>query len=262
MRIARVQIEDIATPLVALSVDGAYYDVAALEEIWQPARPQVLAFGGGDFHQRVIAARCAGLDDLEARLLGGRRPSEARLMPGQYLPLPPCDAERCYFVALREAARGDLGFALRDARALVGHDQPASLPLSPDEAATVEGRLAVVLADDLWRAEARQAARAILGYSAVLDWQGAAHLGPELHTRIDPRAMARAGWRFGPAEQLAFASQHLQLRAGDVVALCPLWSRPAAFHARVDMCFGALALRGWATPAPPPPRWTLARSPR
>lgn len=257
MRIARVQIEDIATPVVALAVDGAYYDVATLEETWSLRRPHVLDFSGSDFHHRVIAARCAGLDDLEARLLGGSRPTEARLLPGEYLPLPPCDTDRSYLVTLRADPRGALSFALRDARALVGHDQPAALA---GDAPTVEGRLALILADDVWRAGAREAARAILGYSAVLDWQGAAHLGPELHTRLDPRAFDKTAWRHRPAEQLAFVSQHLHLRAGDVIALCPLWSRAAAFNERVDMRFGFLSLRGWVTPAPPPRPWLMDRS--
>jgi hypothetical protein len=197
----------------------------------------------------VIAARCAGLDDLEARLLSGRRPSHARLLPGEYLPLPPCDTERCSYVQLGDGLRWEL----RDARALVGHAQPA--PLAAD-APTVRGGLALVLADDLWRATAREAARAILGYTAVLDWGGAAHLGPDIHTRLDLRALDPATYQ--PSEQVAFASQQLQLRAGDVIGLCPLWSRAAKFGERVDVWLDrALHLEGWVTEAPAPADWRL-----
>jgi hypothetical protein len=271
LRIAKVQIEDVATPVLSLVVDGAHYDVAALEEIWPIDRD----FGGVDFHTRVVAARCAGLDDLDARLHSGSRPTEARLLPGDFLPLPPCDPGRCAFLRVNEHG-GEPKLSRGDSRAFFGDGQP--VPVIQAGELLVAAGLAIVLADDLWRASARQAERAILGYTAILQWLGGdkpCSVGPVLLPRRKARDLASlvlslehsdrrecggelGSWPFAPAEQVAFVSQRARLCAGDVIALTPTCLRPVAFGDRVRLEVPrVLRLDGWATVAPAPPNWRL-----
>jgi hypothetical protein len=283
LRIARIQIDEFAKPIVALVCDGAYYDVGLLEKRWGWAG----RFGPADFHGRVVGARCAGLEALEMRLRAGDRPTEARLLPGDYLPLPPCDPDRAAYLQLAPYDRADPEptFERRDSRALIGHDQPVALP-SDAESPNTEAGVAVVLGDELWRADAREARRAILGYTLLLDWSAradrwreavrvpdaASQLGPELWVGASMRdlnaellqgdARRPAGrvdaWRFQPAEALAFVSQHAPLRAGDVVGLgCLLGGRASpAFGEPVALALErGMTLRGWAVRAPEPPDW-------
>lgn len=274
MHIARVQVDELATPVIALGVDGAWYDVAALESLWgvAPASPST------DFHARVIAARCAGLFELDARLRGGPRPSEARLRAEDMLPLPPCDTDRCALLSLAPYAEiaGTPQFVRGDARTLVGDGQPVAQP--PEHRPSVQVGLAVVIAEDLWRASAREAARAILGVTLRVDWgaEAPSTLGPalvvgrslrdvgglELSLRAgDVQTKAPAGaWPFLPSESLAFISQHAPLRAGDVIGLggaLPL-PVPVAYRQRVTATLAPLlSLSGWATVGPPVADWRL-----
>jgi hypothetical protein len=287
LRIARVQIEEWATPVLALAVDGAYYDVAVLEAEWGLSG----LFGPSDFHGRVVSARCAGLDQLEIRLLSGQRPTEARLMVGDFLPLPPCEPDRAAYIQMApyDAGGSEPRFQQRDSRSLMGHDQPISMPHAAD-APSFEAGLALLLGDDLWRADAREAARAVLGYSLLIDWtqrparwdepwaaDAPSQMGPEL--LVGPRArdlakrelcitvdgqsqaVGRIGaWRFSPAESLAYLSQHQPLRSGDVIGVgCFAGGRPQAplsYGARVEVSVAkSLSLRGWAAPGPAPLDW-------
>ena len=263
MRIARVQIDEFAKPVVALVVDGAYYDVGALEERWN----WLDRFGPADFHARVIGARSAGLDLLEMRLRAGDRPTEARLLPGEFLPLPPCDTDRATYVQLGpyDDDQDEPRFEHRYARTLVGHDQPV-VTSDPH----VEAGLAVVLGEDLDRASAREAERAMLGFTLLLDWRGgSSQLGPELVIGVGLRDLAKreaslngqgeiGAWRFHPSEALAFVSQHMPLRAGDVVGLgCVANGRAApAFGEPVTLSVDRfMTLRGWAVQGPDPVDW-------
>ena len=111
-----------AAPVTVLVCDGAFYDLATLEERWGWD-----AWGyASDFHTRVLSLRCAGLAEVDARLRSGDRPTEARLLPGDLLPLAPCDDERAAYVQLapRHVSLSEPAFALRDARSLVGDGQP------------------------------------------------------------------------------------------------------------------------------------------
>jgi len=291
LRIARVRVDEFATPVVALVVDGALYDVATLESHWALQPPVV----GGGFQARVVGARCAGLEELDGRLRAGQRPTEARLLPGEYLPLPPCDPNRAAYVQL--APYGQPGstpaYQRRDSRSLVGDGQPVAFPAGVDRP-RLEVGLAVVLADDLWRATAVEAERAILGHTLVFDWSSEdepwtsscrgpgppSQLGPELWlgTRLPRRALgavqlaiagqlAPAGevdaWRFSPAESLAYLSQHTPLRAGDVVGTgclpsgrVPDGQRDLRFGDRCAATLpGGLTLTGWAVAGPPLGSW-------
>ena len=246
MRIARVRVEWLATPMLALECDGATYDVAALEE----------RDGGGmgapvDFHARLFSLSCAGLRLLDERIRAGYRPSEARLLPGQFLPLAPCDTDRAAFVQMGpyELDCSHPVFRHRDARGLMGDGQSIPFPeqiQQPD----VEPSLAVVLREDLWRATAEQAESAVLGYALVLDWtardgladwrcrgtdlEAGCQLGPALVSLDEVRGIAGLGvrmrvgehewnagkvgdWTYSVGESLAYVSQHVELRAGDVL---------------------------------------------
>jgi hypothetical protein len=246
------------------------YDVAALEALWGIEHD----WASADFHARVIAARCAGLAELDARLRGGPRPAEARLHEADYVPLPPSDTERATHIQLGSHDReGELpAFEHRDARAMVGHEQPVALPHG--RSPSVQAGLAVVLAEDLWRAGAREASQAILGSTLLLDWAsdgaGPSQLGPDLLVSPRPKDIIALRALFAgtespladpflhPAEALAYLSQHVHLGAGDVVGLGALRGaghRPA-FGERVAVELPRIMrLSGWATAAPPPASW-------
>jgi hypothetical protein len=250
MRIARVLHESSPFPLVALERDGALYDAGELDRIFDtPYAPDRLP-GAADFHTRVVALEGAGLEVLDEALRAGRRPTEARLLPGTFLWLPPCDTERALYVQLAPpAAPGEEpSYRLGCARVMLGHD--ASVPFRARE-----GRpdfalgIAVVLREDLCDASVDEAGRAILGYTILNGWYGLdeearcagtgardvpAQLGPVLVTpgeagdlgplraqaRVEGRvvAEARAGGA-GPsiAEAIAWVSRWVPLRAGDVI---------------------------------------------
>ncbi|HSN99274.1 MAG TPA: fumarylacetoacetate hydrolase family protein [Candidatus Nanopelagicales bacterium] len=262
-----------STPRVALERDGALYDVAELDRCFGSRLPDL--GGTWDFHTRVIALGCAGLAAHDERLRSGDRPSTARLLPGTFLWLPPCAADRAAYVQLGSyegaAALDRPVYRLGHARGLLGHD--ATVPFPPaEEEPDYELNLGAILGEDLRRATPREAQRAILGYAVLNDWvargaeawararglpDGAARdfgtqLGPALVTsdelgpaeplrtqaRVD--AEARPGspigaWTFSVAESIAFVSEHLELRAGDVVgAGCVRGGRAAGAGERVS----------------------------
>jgi hypothetical protein len=282
VKVARLLIDDVASPVLALVVDGAYYDVAKLEELWRWARGEAFV----DFHTRVVAARCSGLDRIEARLAAGDRPSAARILPGEFLPLPPCDVDRAAYW------QGDLyrpgehpAFRPQNSRDLVGDGQPAAFPPSSGSP-VLEPGLALVLAEDLWRADPIEAARAILGYTLVLDWHVGddanavppSHLGPFLVTRpnvsliaerqvslagdaVERRASKLGSWRFHPAEALSYLSHFVGLRAGDVIGLGTPFGAPSeiGFGAHVRFALEPdVTLHGWAVEGLPLGRWRSA----
>src|SRR5262245_30530582 len=210
------------------------------------------------------------------RLRAGDRPSEARLLPGEFLPLPPCDTDRAAYVQLEAYAEGNDAppFQQRCARTLVGDDQPAALDAA---APAVEAGCAALLGEDLHRADAREAGRAILGMTLLLDWhRGPSQLGPELHVGANLRDLATraaelsiddarhaagaiGAWRFHPAEALAFASQQMPLRAGDVVGFGAMSLATPQFGQRVAFSVERfMTLRGWAVRGPEPVGWRLA----
>src|SRR4051812_14152558 len=173
MRIARVLHESSPFPLVALERDGALYDAGELDRILDtPYAPDRLP-GAADFHTRVVALEGAGLQDLDEALRAGRRPTEARLLPGTFLWLPPCDTERALHVQLAplDAPGEELSYRLGCARAMLGHG--ASVPFRARE-----GRpdfalgIAAVLGEDLCDARVDEAERAILGYTILNGWSG------------------------------------------------------------------------------------------
>lgn len=277
MNIVRVRADEMAAPVLALEVDGAIYDVVALEEHWGVSPWST----SGDFYARVFSARAAGLDLLDARLRGGDRPTEARLLSGQLLPMPPCDTDRTTYVQLAPGS-GAPRFVVQEARSMVGDGQPVPLRGGP----RVELGIAALLGDDLYDATAREAARAVLGLSLVADWSphdrwsmppsgpdGPTQLGPAIVTGLALRDAAKMEGKLqlgdgqprslgalAPdgvhlAERLAFVSRAMPLRTGDVVGLGAVASLELRFGER--MRFWARGrtrqlgtLHGWAVPAP------------
>jgi hypothetical protein len=285
VKLARVRVPERAQPTVALACDGALYDVASLERCFGAGD------GGGDFFERVIAARSAGLEPLEARLLSGRRPSEARIPEGVALVLPPCDPSRSMFVQFVPCSSDEdvPAFRLRDARALVGDGQPALL-VSPGSVAEVG--LAVVVGEDLERASAIEAERALLGYTLLVDWvrpadaervgpPTPAHLGPYLvtgpgRTRLDDLRLVIEGegapletCAFDPGgpepgELVAYLSHHVSLRAGDVVGLgAPARARvPRPGDGRLSVTLPrTMTLVAWSVEASIEERWRRPTKP-
>jgi 2-keto-4-pentenoate hydratase/2-oxohepta-3-ene-1,7-dioic acid hydratase in catechol pathway len=165
------------SPRIALVRDEALYDVEKLEEMWADAREAHARFDlrePSDFHTRVATLRCAGLYDLDARLIRGERPSAARIPAEQAMLLAPCDTDRAMLVevdlpSVRAGARPCA--RIGQARALLGQDAVVGVSV-PHEHTNVELELgiAVVLGDDLSSGTAAEARRAIMGYAIFVDW--------------------------------------------------------------------------------------------
>jgi hypothetical protein len=269
MRIARIIHESCPFPVVALERDGALYDVAELDLRFATARTRHLLGGASDFFSRVIALGGVGLDELDQRLAAGYRPTEARLAPGSFLWLPPCDPDRALLVHVARDAAGELTARLGNARAILGHEAAAPFPFGATRP-ELELGIAAILGDDLRYATAQEAQRAILGAAIVNDWAArdleerglgalrcrdfATQIGPALVTRndLEDTAILRTQIRVGGsvlasgalssplvalAEAVACASRYLDLRAGDVVVLAvPLTPRaPVDYGAPVEL---------------------------
>lgn len=266
MRIARVLHESSPLPLLALERDGALYDVGELDRIFgTPYDPDVFP-GAADFHTRVIALGGAGLEALDERLRAGHRPSEARLLPGSFRWLPPCDDGRALYAQMAPYDAGQRpSFRIENARALTGHDEPVVFP-EEEEHPALELGLAVVLGEDLCAATVEEAERAILGYAILNGWCGrddaardpaaarrvGAQLGPVLVTADEVgdvarlRAQIRAdgqviaspavgGSPRSPAASIAWLSRYSPLRAGDLVGAGCIHAAAAPWGAAVEL---------------------------
>src|SRR4051812_9224640 len=131
MRIARLIHESSPFPVIALERDGALYDVGELDQRFGTRCAPDHLVGATDFFARAIALRCAGLAELDERLCVGNRPTEARLLPGTFVWLPPCDTDRALYVHVTPAAAsGDVepGYRLGNARGLLGHEAKVAFP--------------------------------------------------------------------------------------------------------------------------------------
>jgi 2-keto-4-pentenoate hydratase/2-oxohepta-3-ene-1,7-dioic acid hydratase in catechol pathway len=267
MRIARVLHVSSPLPIVALERDGALYGVAELDRIFATKyAPDVLA-DAADFHTRVIALSCAGLAELDDRLLSGDRPTDARLPPHSFLWLAPCATERAAYIQMAPP-EDEPAYWIGNARGLLGHDSGVPFPFREDEP-DFELSVAAILRDDLRRATHHEAQRAILGYTILNGWTArseerrrrsagfgvtravdfAPQLGPVLVTADEIgdtralRAQARIGsdvlrcspigaWRFDLAESIAYASDHIELRAGDIIGASRVSGGSAEDHGR------------------------------
>ena len=290
MRIARIIHESSPFPVIALERDGALYDVAELDLRFATARTRELVGGACDFFARIIALGGAGLDELDQRLAAGYRPTEARLAPGSFLWLPPCDPDRAMLAHVTRDPAGELSVRLGNARSILGHEAATPLPHGETRPA-IELGIAAILGDDLRRATVSSARRAILGAAIANDWTArdlenrglsalhcrdfATQLGPTLVT-IDAlvgvpilRAQIRVGGVIvaegaladplhALAEAVACASQLVELHAGDVVTLstplAPL--APIAYGAPIELLIERLGkLAGTAVRGPAIAEW-------
>lgn len=291
------------SPTVALERNGALYGVSALARAFGPRYGELA--DAADFHPTVVALAAEPLRELDERLKAGERPSSARILPGTFTWLPPCDTERAAFVACAPCAApsavppAEPSYRIGSARTFLGHEATVPFPEGETEP-DVESALAVVLADDVWRATAAEAERAFLGYALLLGWTArgalrrlsergvsrapartfAAQLGPVLVTpdeagsldalrmqlRLEgaPLAMSTLGtWAFSPSESIAWISQHLPLRAGDVIGVGLGREGSAAdagasvrYGARVELAVEKLGrLSGRPTVGPAPRAW-------
>jgi 2-keto-4-pentenoate hydratase/2-oxohepta-3-ene-1,7-dioic acid hydratase in catechol pathway len=257
MRIARVLRAEDLRPIVALERDGALYDVAELERIFGARHAPGHIAEPWDFHSRVVALAGAGLAELDDRLLAGDRPTEARLYPGSFVWLPPCDTDRAMLVhvggSIPAGAARKPAYWIGNARGFLGHEASVSFPPG-EEDPDVELGLGAVLGEDLRRAGHAEVERAILGYAVLGSWTARGEerlyvsagapptrardfgpqLGPVLVTKDEVgdvrslRSRIRAGGEavsgsladlpaFTLAESIAFVSAHIELHAGDVI---------------------------------------------
>lgn len=256
-------------PRVALERDGALYDVATLEESFGRGVPVVGE--PSDFGTRVVAMACAGLSDLDARLVRGDRPARARLADAELVELAPCDTERAAFVEVDLRAKLPGGapiVRLGHARALEGQAAFVGLPASEARPAA-ELWLGALIGDELRSATPREAKQAVLGLTVVLSWVGldleasmsAARLGSSRgwSAQVGPRLLAGAelgrlrelvgslgvegrGQELGAfsaldtsvEQAIAAASRLVHLDAGDLVALGP-WPRGSTERLGVEL---------------------------
>lgn len=250
MRFVRYASNDASQPRLALERDGQLFDVADLEE---QLRITVRAEPASDFRTRIAVLRCAGLDELDRRLLRGQRPPLAFRDESRVMRLAPCDVERCHFVRVAGPSTetdGRISVWLGDARSLSGPAAYVS-PAGRAPCAWVVPCIAAMLGDELFQASEQEALRAIVGFSVMNDWwfedsppddslirppSTRAQLGPALVSpdEVGPleRLVARVylgealRWQASlahtqptVAQAIALASQHYQLRPGDVVGL-------------------------------------------
>lgn len=287
MRLARVLHESSPCPVIALERDGALYEVGELAARLGHQSLADLLSGATDFFARVIALRCAGLGTLDERLWAGDRPTEARLLPGSFVWLPPCDIDRALYVhvepvpAAQEA--GEPSYRIGNARGLFGHETRAAFPAletRPD----FELGIAAMLGEDLFRATFEEAEQAVIGYAILNDWAArdeearhqspgrardfATQLGPLLVTRAEVgnvaklRTQARVGGqvvgdgvvgRVGErlAEAIAFVSHRLELRAGDLIGATCMRGGGVPYGAAVELLIERLGkLTGYAAEGP------------
>ncbi|WP_437607107.1 fumarylacetoacetate hydrolase family protein [Sorangium sp. So ce834] len=295
MRIAHVLQLATSTPIVALERDGALYDVAELERHFGTKLAEIR--GVSDFHTRVVALRCAGLHALDDRLLSGDRPSSTELHPSTVLWLPPCATDRAAYIQLGPYAHGAERpwYRFGNSRALLGHEAAIPFPALEDEP-DYELNLAALLGEDLRRATPDDVERAIAGYTVLNDWTArglearslacglppseardfATQLGPVLVTpdelgpvevlrtkvRVgaESRPCSRIGeWAFSLVESVAYISNHVELRAGDVVGAGRVFGgsagQPVPYGASVELMIeriGRLSGKPVRGPAPLP----------
>jgi hypothetical protein len=234
MRLARVLSAASPQPILALERDGALYSVSALEKWYVTAYSPDTFATSSDFRSRVVALGGAGLAELDERLASGVRPSDARLVEGSFLWLPPSDDERAALVEVDVFSRDrDATPAIRlgSARSLVGHQSAAPLCLSSNAAlsssvasssvAGCSAALAVILSDDLLRASPAEAERAMFAITPMLRW----HSSP---TDIDARAGREASGREMSATSTGELAAHLGPVLQHPIVPAPLFPSAAA----------------------------------
>jgi hypothetical protein len=245
-------------PVLALVRDDVLYRVGPLERFYRTGLSGPASERAEDFHTRVVALGAAGLGDLDERLVSGFRPQEAVVARGAFSWLPPCDPEGAALIHVDTfdvggGGRGGPGperpsLRLGWARGLLAHDERVPIPAAAPE---LRVRLAFMLREDLHRATWAEARDAVLGVSLLFEWSSLTsapaadgpsvlgQLGPvltvprtvpdlagkRLEVSVAEGAVAEVPLpspRWSPAEAIAYASQAVELAAGDLVSVGPL----------------------------------------
>jgi hypothetical protein len=243
--------------VVALARGRHLVSVPALEKRFDIESSPARFASVDSFRRRVFSLGLAGLEEVVDVLSDGPPPDEAILEPSQCRYLPPTlsDGLLLEFAVDAEGARPTVRRG--SCRCLLGHDAP--LPVPQDERdAEVAVEIAAIIGDDVQDADVEQAERVVAGYSILALWTFPSRellspgwgqfrlgqLGPTLLARdagFDPsrcRVSVRLNgeevesarprpWRMSFAQMVAFASDGLPLRAGDVIASGPLARIPA-----------------------------------
>lgn len=164
------------------------YDVAELDRQFGTPPSQRVPFDKSDFHLRVFALRCVGLEKLDDHLRGGDRPTEARLSKANLLWLPPCSADRAQYIQidhlpLPKAPDDFPRYHLVNARSLFAHQE--TVPFPHDEPQPeAEIVVAALIGEELRACSPEEAEDAVAGYSILIRW-------------IAPLAEKRSGWTHG-----------------------------------------------------------------
>ncbi len=251
LRIANVVHAGVET--LAIEAHGDLLEVSAVERrLGLDAAPGHFTGESGSFRQRVFSLGMAGLDEVADGLGDGRPPAEALLNPKLCLFLPPTLPDRALieFDVLADDPIPRLRWGC--ARGLQGHDAPLRIPADePEPQLAVE--VAAILGEDLRSASPDEAAAAIAGFAPLCLWtfpsrdrlstgwgrNRVGQLGPFLVVPQDPFDPLRAQvtitingrtvlstpgrrWRWSFPEMIAFASEGVDLLAGDVIASGPL----------------------------------------
>jgi hypothetical protein len=262
VNVARILLPSTCHPRVALARDGALYDVETLEA--ELGAVIEVPGAASDFHTRVVALGLAGLAELDAALLKGRRPTRARVDAYAPMVLAPLDPERGSVVHVEVRANRPAELRLGFARTTAGTDALVDLPSDATEIVAELG-LGVFVGDELRDADEREAREAIAGFGVFVEWraldverEGGAALPRGLRTQLGPSLAARGSmgrWQdlrfelavetstiaqgrlgelsLSPAAALAFASRAVPLLGGDVVTLGTLARVAVPLHTRI-----------------------------
>jgi 2-keto-4-pentenoate hydratase/2-oxohepta-3-ene-1,7-dioic acid hydratase in catechol pathway len=288
VRIARISRPSSLRPAIALVRDDAIYDVATLEEL-SPA-PFPSGFDRSDFGTRVVALRMANLLEVDADLIRGRRPTEARVRDARVL--APFDTDRATYVHVdtREvSARRLPSVRIGHARNALGQDEHIAFDTN-ESRPEFELSLGILIGEDVRGGSRDGLEKAILGYTLIVDWIGldaiantanpiattrglSTQVGPVvvpamLHRHIERESIAlrhnRSEREVGtlghigldPRAALGIASRAMELASGDLLGVGPFASGTSigiklAMH---DELIIDSAIFGWLRGIPVPRR--------
>jgi 2-keto-4-pentenoate hydratase/2-oxohepta-3-ene-1,7-dioic acid hydratase in catechol pathway len=238
--------------VLAVEHNGMLFSVPEIERCFDLGTSPAQFTDAVSFRRRILALGLAGLSDVTDVLSEGPPPPEALLQHPECMFLPPTTAEPAIIELAGVTAGGAPVLRRGFGRCLLGHDAPLAIP-ADEPAAEMSAQIAAVLGEDVRDATTEQAQRAILGYSILSLWTmpsrercspgwGQYRLGqlgpclvvPEppfdpsdcsLDISVNAQIVASAPptrWPISFAELIAFASDGVELRAGDVIASGPL----------------------------------------